>query len=156
MTWTGNKIKHRSVTIFITATPRQKPTYNLDQSALSSLSEKELVTKLTQVFPAPMNLHGSAGPHCNAPTQTDTTPHIAMNAISPMPIFRCGTAMLIIMSSEIIESFANANVAMYKSLFAYSPCTWSARCRRRYTREKVHRLSHSRLLHTKEENITFS
>ena len=27
MTWTGNKIKHRSVTMFITATPRQKPAY---------------------------------------------------------------------------------------------------------------------------------
>jgi hypothetical protein len=27
MTWTGNKIKHRSVAMFITATPRQKPVY---------------------------------------------------------------------------------------------------------------------------------
>jgi len=59
-----------------------------------------------------MNLHGSFVPHCNAPTQIDTIPHVAINTVSPKPILRCRSEALIIMSSEIIDSFASASVAM--------------------------------------------
>lgn len=64
--------------------------------------------------------HGYVLPHWSDVAITDTTPHSAMKPVKPRPTWRCLFEAVSIISSDMIDSFARAKVAIYKILFAYS------------------------------------
>jgi hypothetical protein len=64
--------------------------------------------------------HGYVPPHWKDVMSTDTTPHSAMKPVKPKPKWRCLSDAVMFISRDIMDSFARANVAIYKILFAYS------------------------------------